>query len=58
MPMYLTTLFLTGLRYPRLAVGFASVWLVGRVLYTTGEPSHAVQDRHQHKLLVFQSHSD
>jgi hypothetical protein len=35
--MYLTTLFLTGLRYPRLAVGFSSVWLVGRVLYTTGE---------------------
>lgn len=37
MPLYLTTLFLTGLRYPRLAVGFAGFWLVGRVLYTTGE---------------------
>ncbi|PWN17902.1 membrane-associated proteins in eicosanoid and glutathione metabolism [Microstroma glucosiphilum] len=39
MPMYLTTLFLTGLRYPRLAVGFSSIWLVGRVLYTTGYAS-------------------
>lgn len=45
LPFVLSSMMLSGILYPQLAAGFGSVYLAGRVLYTSGYGSGGPEGR-------------
>ncbi|CCA66601.1 related to microsomal glutathione S-transferase 3 [Serendipita indica DSM 11827] len=47
LPSFLAALFWTGLRYPRTAAALGWIWVLGRILYTTGYVTGDPQARYR-----------